>query len=143
MVDQLLVRFRFDVVCDGQTQSRHSIAEHATEPQRWTVHSPQIGTTVVTTVVAVAIMEVEVVAAVVDEVDEVGGVAIVGPLIDVVPDIIPTAAVAVVVIDVILPVDGDIVMVMADMAIIMDVVDEVVVDGQDHDNQRIALRLKQ
>jgi hypothetical protein len=88
-------------------------------------------------------MEVEVVAAVVDEVDEVGGVAIVGPLIDVVPDIIPTAAVAVVVIDVILPVDGDIVMVMADMAILMDVVDEVVVDGQDHDNQRIALRLKQ
>jgi hypothetical protein len=67
----------------------------------------------------------------------------VGPLIDVVPDIIPTAAVAVVVIDVILPVDGDIVMVMADMAILMDVVDEVVVDGQDHDNQRIALRLKQ
>ena len=75
-------------------------------------------------------MEVEVVAVEVDEVEDVAGI---GPPIDAVPDIIiiiPTAAVAAVIDAMmivdrrLLPVDGDMAMAMADMAMVADVAED-------------------
>jgi hypothetical protein len=91
-------------------------------------------------------MEVEVVAVEVDEVEDVAGI---GPPIDAVPDIIiiPTAAVAAVIDAMmivdrrLLPVDGDMAMAMADMAMADAAEDGRAVPGP-HDNRPIGSRPK-